>query len=60
MFFALSTFVSETEWTDMGMGKFEMRVETLHNKNASELKYYLGDTELDNGVCRIQKHKVTQ
>jgi len=60
MFFALSTFVSETEWTDMGMGKFEMRVETLHNKDASELKYYLGDTELDNGVCRIQKHKVTR
>jgi len=44
----------------MGMGKFEMRVETLHNKDASELKYYLGDTELDNGVCRIQKHKVSK
>ena len=60
MCFALSTFVSETEWTDMGKGKFEMRVETLHNKDASELKYYLGDTELDNGVCRIQKHKVSK
>tara|TARA_B100001094_G_C18167088_1_gene792794 strand:+ start:92 stop:1396 length:1305 start_codon:yes stop_codon:yes gene_type:complete len=59
-FFAVSTFVGETEWTDMGKGAFEMRVETLYNKDDNEVKYYLGDIEVDNDVYRIQKYKVTQ
>jgi hypothetical protein len=59
-FFAVSTFVGETEWTDMGKGAFEMRVETLYNKDDNEVKYYLGDIEVDNDVYRIQKYRATQ
>ena len=59
-FFAVSTFVGETEWTDMGKGAFEMRVETLYNKDDNEVKYYLGDIEVDNDVYRIQKYKVSK
>jgi hypothetical protein len=44
----------------MGKGAFEMRVETLYNKDDNEVKYYLGDIEVDNDVYRIQKYRATQ
>jgi len=57
--FAATAYLESGDWEGGVAGKYLLPAKTLYNKDAGDVTCRLGDLDLDNGVYRIQKQRLT-